>query len=67
MDGEAGWWTTIGKIGLLTLTRVKGVVCRPEQYRSVLELDLSRGPIERGEQGKQTEAERRENVEGQAS
>ena len=25
MDGEAGWWTTIGNIGLLLLARVMGV------------------------------------------
>ena len=25
MDGEAGWWTTIGNIGLPPLTRVMGV------------------------------------------
>ena len=25
MDGEAGWWTTSGKIGFPPLTRVKGV------------------------------------------
>ena len=25
MDGEAGWWTTSGKIGFLTLARVMGV------------------------------------------
>ena len=25
MDGEAGWWTTSGKIGLPPLTRIKGV------------------------------------------
>ena len=25
MDGEAGWWTSGGKIGLIQLARVKGV------------------------------------------
>ena len=30
MDGEAGWWTTSGNIGLPPLARVKGV-CRQQQ------------------------------------
>ena len=30
MDGEAGWWTTSGNIGLPPLARVMGV-CRQQQ------------------------------------
>ena len=32
MDGEAGWWTTSGKIGLPPLARVMGVGRQQQQY-----------------------------------
>ena len=34
MDGEAGWWTTSGNIGLPPLARVMGVG-RPQQQSGV--------------------------------
>ena len=33
MDGEAGWWTTCGNIGLPPLARVMGVGRQQQQYR----------------------------------
>ena len=38
MDGEAGWWTTSGKIGLTRLANVKGVG-RQKQPHTNLEVD----------------------------
>ena len=38
MDGEAGWWTTSGNIGLPPLARVMGVGRQQQPYgRSILE------------------------------
>ena len=36
MDGEAGWWTTSGNIGLLPLARVMGVGRQQQQYKLLL-------------------------------
>ena len=43
MDGEAGWWTTSGNIGLLPLARAMGV------GRQQQEADLAEDLMEEGE------------------
>ena len=40
MDGEAGWWTTSGNIGLPPLARVMGVG-RQQQHKHVCSRDMS--------------------------
>ena len=42
MDGEAGWWTTSGKIGLPPLTRAMGVG-RQQQHDTTGNLDIVGG------------------------
>ena len=46
-----------------TVIRMKAKLRECEEYRSVLEMDLSREERERGKEGKSNEAERRENTE----
>ena len=50
-----------------TVMRVKAKLKECEEYRSVLEMDLSREERERGKEGKSNEAERRENTEREAT
>ena len=38
MDGEAGWWTTSGNIGLPPLARVMGVGRQQQQNREVYKI-----------------------------
>ena len=46
MDGEAGWWTTNGNIGLPPLERVMGVGRQQQPYgRSILEYGSGYGFI----------------------
>ena len=57
MDGEAGWWTTIGNIGLPPLARVMGVgrqqqgrrpVGRPRKsWLEIVEADMAELEIDR--------------------
>ena len=40
MDGEAGWWTTSGNIGLPPLARVMGVGRQQHGFRRGRSIDL---------------------------
>ena len=50
-----------------TVMRMKTKLTECEEYISVLEMGLSREERERGKEGKNTEAERRENTEREAT
>ena len=44
MDGEAGWWTTIGNIGLPPLARAMGV--GRQQQERLLDVDVLQSIVE---------------------
>ena len=45
MDGEAGWWTTCGNIGLPPLARVMGVGRQQQQQHHMVEAYSSTGLV----------------------